>query len=553
MPPPLEQFSQPNQPLDLTSAPPLTLAEVATDLDAIANKKSAGSKAEDDQNPEFGKLTITKTNDAEHLKLPKSDWTLAVDLTLESREPAKTQTKLKEMAVATKDSNVTVVVQYGTGPENNQILHRCVMHGGKIIELPAIQSGGLKSDIKSLVQYSTTVAPSDKVGLIITSHGGGARGLKGETGISSLSDTRSAIEQGLKGSGHPKLDLLDFDSCLMANATVLDGMQNLASHIIASENTEKGNAQNLPAMLGYLSSHSKEETGQLMTEIINSNLANLDKTNNGAWESNDTLAHFDMQQYREFKGALNRFGYCLSRAAMNGDNLSKINKAIHESSCFPELFGDGDWYQYRDLKGFAGNIIESIKHGNILDPDGQLQASAQKILQTEQSVTAAYHGSIPEQRQNLGGLSVFLPDYSLRDTHAGALRNTPLAELVLLTDDEMAYNIKNKAECLPQLDKKITAIMCFISEQDKARMSGLLSDRKRLDTASTAEEFSACIRQLHNDAEQLMKGFVGNNLAAADGQFQAYRNQRFDYETVTPNAGWNGFVELLRITDGNYR
>lgn len=59
------------------------------------------------------------------------------------------------------------------------------------------------------------------------------------------------IDKGLKGSGHDKLDLLNFNSCDMATATVLDKVGQVAKNVVASAATELGtktnDGQNMPA------------------------------------------------------------------------------------------------------------------------------------------------------------------------------------------------------------------------------------------------------------------------------------------------------------------
>jgi hypothetical protein len=87
-------------------------------------------------------------------------------------------------------------------------------------------------------------------------------------------ELEKTLSQSLQGSGHAKLDLLDFDACLMGQSTVLDHMNSVADDVVASASYEKGSTQNLNAWLTDLLQNPEMDGEALGNTIVHDAVAN---------------------------------------------------------------------------------------------------------------------------------------------------------------------------------------------------------------------------------------------------------------------------------------
>ena len=220
-----------------------------------------------EDNPEPGKKPGAKPEEAKTAPLPHKDWTVAVELgaTLpgDPSNPkgwgAQAQLKeLKKLAESTKGKSVNFMV-HAEMPEdkkgnicdnkpdgdssacvtdaqnkNRAVTERFFIHDGKIEQLPDKKYKSGADSIKDLLAESGKLAPADKLGLIVQSHGMGTDGIATNLGETSLDGTIGAIKDGLKKTGHEKLDLLDYDSCTMSDVKVLSKSENVARDVVAS-------------------------------------------------------------------------------------------------------------------------------------------------------------------------------------------------------------------------------------------------------------------------------------------------------------------------------
>jgi hypothetical protein len=187
----------------------------------------------------------------------KQKWTLAIDLAMNLPEigphghlvAQDKMYRLKQFAAETAGTPVTIVVQetvnkipevatsyddfthLGDGTisvyshelrearqpairEGLYSLKRYIIHDGTIDESFApMPSKGTANDLSSLLEFAGKQYPSERLGLVISSHGEGDDGLIGDTGRASLEEVNAAIKEGLSQSDRSNLDLLDFDSC----------------------------------------------------------------------------------------------------------------------------------------------------------------------------------------------------------------------------------------------------------------------------------------------------------------------------------------------------
>lgn len=394
-------------------------------------------------------------------KSEKQDWLVAMNLatdfggecTIEKRTK-----KLQELAAQSEGKAVTIIVQTAVKDEKSDKyqLERFVIKDGKVTQLKSPgESQGYAGDVESLLKYATQNYQSKNLGLILDSHGHGNEGLTGDNGNVSMADFKTRIQNGLKDSGHDKLDFLQFDACLMAQNGVLEVTQSLAKHVVASAEPEGVTADSAAAdnyNLEQLLKNPAMTPAELAAFCVNK-AKNIDGF--------DTLAHFDMSKYASFRSSLDQFGEQLANLWKSKDDQSvlkdiigntfeygvnqefrirggKAGAAVLEQGIFggrlPSL-GDKPEHGFpglldlgrpllhhflddfpirktlgdakRDLKDFVERVIAAIDAGKIKDAGGKLKEAAQKLLKEESELTRSFFGR--GVHKGLGGLSVYLP------------------------------------------------------------------------------------------------------------------------------------------------
>ncbi len=402
----------------------------------------------------------------------KQEWVVAMyiatDFSNECTIEKRTK-KLQELAAQTADKPVTIVVQTANkGKDGKFTLERFVLKDGKVTKLGAPgQTKGYADDVEGLLKFTTKNYESKNLALTLDSHGSGNGGLHGDVGDMSLANLSKAVKNGLKGTGHEKLDLLQFDACLMAQNGVLESTSGITRHLVASAEPEGTGADAAGAdnkQLLELLKKPSMTAGELADIFVAQSKDNTDFK---------TLAHFDMERYETFRKSLDSFGEKLAKLCEDPENLKVIRELIKETFAYgkfsfgslmpgigilpgaggmlrpewlngitvgghkfsssdlsrPEsvsqlLFGPqsqdvGSTTQSgflgllnknnskRDLKDFVAKVLVAISKGKLKDEDGTLRMAAHSVLYEGTMLTKSYYGR--DDRKNLGGLSAFLP------------------------------------------------------------------------------------------------------------------------------------------------
>jgi hypothetical protein len=390
---------------------------------------------------------------------------MAVDFGGECTIEKRTK-KLQELAAQTEGKAVTIVVQSTVKDEEGDKYHleRFVLKDGKVEKLKSPgESKGYGEDVESLVKYATGTYRCKNMGLILDSHGNGNEGLIGDNGNISMPDLKTRVQNGLKGSGHEKLDFLQFDACLMAQSGVLEATQSLADHIVASAEPEGVTADTAAADNKNLAQLLKDPT------MTPDQLSEWCVAQARDVQGFDTLAHFDMAKYATFKKSLDDFGEKLVKLWSDPGEQAVLSKIISETFEYgggggvlgeifqavtgkdrptakpdagsenkPEavpgkptlnelldflrekpLFSIMPFAELpafkrslerpkRDLKDFIEKVVAAIDEGKLKDDDCSLRDAAQKALNEGATLTKSFFGR--GNHKGLGGLSVFLPE-----------------------------------------------------------------------------------------------------------------------------------------------
>ena len=493
----------------------------------------------------------------------KQQWTLAIELATNVTRPGNPQPvkgaerqmkEIEALAAQTKDKPVTIVAQCARA-DGSKILDTYIIKDGHITKAPPHHSDNIEHDITNLMKLANTLAPAEKLGLMILSHGQSTRGILGDNGKASLDELKHAIATGLQGSGHSELDLLDLDACIMGNTNVLDKLSGSAHQIVASEDYERlldGNVdgQRLEASISSLLRNPQMSADQFAEQIIKLSDQGINDADGATGTT--TLAHFNLDRYRDFKASLGGFGEALRQAIALPGNLDVVNLAISNTQLVPgPALGSGlIYHQNRDVKQFAENIEKAINEGKLSDPNGKLARTTAQFLQNYARMTESYHGTPNTPYEKLGGLAIFLPDVELTDTQVGT---DPALAILMNRPDSVASGKKK----LDPKDANFPLQMRSLSELVDGMKDSLPADKQKelkplqqaCQQLANAKDESEC-RQIMLRVQQLANGLrysVNSTLAERRSKKeQASRDSMYDEEIITPNAGWNSFLDSLR-------
>ena len=516
---------------------------------------------------------------------PKTqEWTVCVNLTTSAQENgvqiggnAEIQ-ELQRLASQTAGKPVTILAQNIIEDPNHSgkyLVERYEIKDGHVNKLPTEQSKGMAQDLANLLSTATHNYPSKRVALINQSHGGGTAGLSdGHGGSCTLNEFVGAVKQGLAGSGHQKLDLLDFDACSMGNSGVVSQVRGVTEQLVASAAPEMGyggsyDAQNLSTIITNVLQNPQQSGEALGEAIINAanhgaNGNPVESPGNNHHEGTDTLAHYNLQKYDDFKGALNNFGNALAQAARDPDQKEVLSQIIQNTPTYPANEATS---ANRDLKRFVEQVNEALNNGRLRDPDGSLHNAINALLTSQRQLVESYHAN-PEARETsvtpgsqdneqssragyekMGGLSVFLPP---ADANQMARNLTPLSRLAnrstIRPNEQM--NESDWSQGLTEINKSMSKLESQLphnlSHEQEEQVAALRQAVVAMRQAKTQEERTAALSNLHNLATSLYNSPLNENLSQNyRAQAQRIIRMRLQNAGNQEDEGWNNFLRSV--------
>lgn len=504
---------------------------------------------------------------------PMRKWTVAVHLAVRLSDAisADKLASLRELATQTRGKPVMLLVQqlepnpaYQAGFDSESrrcLVQRYEIADGRVTKVePAQVSRGFAHDIKALLRDAGRDHPSARLGLVIDSHGEGQWGLSTDNGSASLAEVQQAIAAGLVGAGRPggKLDLLDFDACLMGQAEVLAPLADVTEHLVASPEVEwatnavvgrMANAQNLGGALGALLTNPALGGGQLGDAIVGASskvlrqrrvngrpglvaplvaeavelrqhgvgpAPKVDRTQPSTFQTWDvtsgtpTLAHYDMAALPRFQRAMDVLGRTLTRAWADPTARQVITRAIEATPRYASKADSGEaLYHQRDLGQFTDRLATAAREGKLPHAAGLLRATDEVHLARKELV-ASYHGdpTFAGYAQH-AGIGVFLPVPRLLDVAARSafeteneqrsslrdLQNFKQADVARLWPDFKPGDPSGNAKVLDLLAAVLKE--CFVDDySDPALVAAFDAARPRIAAASTSADVERVVDDL---------------------------------------------------------
>ncbi len=190
--------------------------------------------------------------------------------------------------------------------------------------------------LTEFVSWAKRTYPAQHYALVVWNHGGGYTGLiEDETSrpghFMSLEDVRSSM------TAVGKVDVINFDMCLMAGYETLSKIQGLADYVVFSEETEPGAGNPYDLILGAMYANTAMDPKTLATTIA-------DKYNQSfsGDRASTTISAYDMSRFGAFETSLNTLASDLT--SRSGVVIPALADAAAHSQkfTFPQLTDLGD-------------------------------------------------------------------------------------------------------------------------------------------------------------------------------------------------------------------
>ena len=343
-----------------------------------------------------------------------ADWTFMVYLDADNNLENAGIDDFLEMSSVGSDSHVNIVVQFDRIPgydssfDNWTDCQRFLVTQGMVPRVTNAISdwgdgkGGREVNMAdpqtlvNFVEWAIDNYPADNYALVLWNHGGGWRDKADPkmpifkavcwddtSGYDSLymSEVRSALTT-IK-TERQQIDLVGFDACLMSMTEVAYEIKDLASVMVASEETEPGDGWPYNTILADLTSAPTMPPSVLGATIV-------DRYGEFYWNIGDTTqSALDLQNLDILTASVSDFAV-----------------AMMESSCCGEIrnarSGSQEYYypEHTDLYHFADLIASGV-------PDTAVGDAAEDVKQKiEDTVIAEFHGTL---LRGSHGVAIYLP------------------------------------------------------------------------------------------------------------------------------------------------
>jgi hypothetical protein len=220
--------------------------------------------------------------------------------------------------------------------------------------------------------------PAEHYALVIWNHGAGWAGVSADENTHhtlEMPDVRVALEgicDALKKQGHPggKIDVLDFDACLMATLEVAYELRDVVDYLASSQETEPGDGMAYDEYLKWLDTYPEAPPASLakaMVETYVKSYAPGGVDEGDRWSSGETKSAIRLARTADLRKALDEVAKLLDPKP---DLLGEVAEQILKDT---RRFGD-----LVDIQDFLAKVVaREKKSAGKVDP--ALQAACEKV------------------------------------------------------------------------------------------------------------------------------------------------------------------------------
>jgi len=273
------------------------------------------------------------------------------------------------------------------------------IHSVKLEELGEKDMGDPKN-VSAFLEWGIKKYPAEHYAVILFNHGAGFAGVLSDEKSGNLLDMnelKQVIDKAAEAAGQ-KIDLVDFDACLMAQTEVAHTIKDGAKFMIASEETERGSAQPLDKIIKDLQEGSKE---QAMSPEDLAKLFVYESFHQPAGEIlTATLSAVDLQKIDKVINSQDK----LAKAIMAGtEDTKNIRKNIEKSQHFCQGLDYKLYNDYHDV----GHFAELLRDDPKIKDEGVKKAAGELLSSIGEAVIANEHQG--KNYENATGLSSYMP------------------------------------------------------------------------------------------------------------------------------------------------
>lgn len=355
---------------------------------------------------------------------PMKEWTLLYYLDGKNNLAPMAEHSFSSIDKVGSDDNVNLVAQLGLPKKG--VLQGLVKgdKGASFEDIGAADMGSAKN-LQQFVEWGMKNYPAKHYALVMWDHGAGFKGSMTDDETRHLitnPDLAKALEDAQKTTG-AKLEVLNFNACLMNQAEVGYELRNAASYMVGSEETEAGLRIPIPGVFGTTPQHSiakdvqqaVKERGGLSGEELAKLFVFESKAQFGASMFTPTQSAIDLAKMETVKDKASQLsGLLVELAEKDPALVDQLRKDMKKTQHFiaADMYIE-PYSQYRDLGDFA-RVIEKDE---AFSSDPRVKAAAVELqAAVKDAVVAEWHAPVSGQGgrslEGSTGLSTYLPpDY----------------------------------------------------------------------------------------------------------------------------------------------
>lgn len=214
--------------------------------------------------------------------------------------------------------------------------------------------------------------PAEHYALVIWNHGAGWSGVSSDENTHhgmDMPDVREACEgicAALKARGKEKIDVLDFDACLMATVEVAYELKDTVDYLVASQETEPGKGMEYGSYLRWLATYPEAPPASLAKALVQTYVESYapdgPQAEKERWNGGETKSALRLAKIGPLKDAIEDVARLL---AGKPDLLGEVaERLVRDARRFGRLV---------DLHDFLAKVSEHLKD------DAALKAAVVKV------------------------------------------------------------------------------------------------------------------------------------------------------------------------------
>jgi clostripain len=362
----------------------------------------------------------------------EKEWTVLFYFDGKNNLAPMAKTSFKSVQKVGSDENVSLVAQLAIGKNDVQRGEMNNVEGSKELFPGGENIGqvnmGDPDSLKQFVEWGMKKYPAKHYALVLWDHGAGFKGSMTDDETKKLINNiqlAQALHDVETDTGH-KMDLLNFNACLMGQAEVAYELRDGARYMVGSEEVEAGMRIPIPKLFGTTPQHKvmtdlKEgikERGHVEADELAKLYVFESKNQFGQTMFTPTQSAFDLSKMADVKNGADTVAKLLLDEIKKDPQAADI---IRKDIKHTQRFLNFDMYakpyvDYRDLGDFAKTMMAEKRFADTGIPDAAktLLEAVNNAIIAEEHASESFGGRVME---GATGMSTYLPTNYGFDPH----------------------------------------------------------------------------------------------------------------------------------------